>query len=297
MTCRLGRADTDGWNHDQADVRNAADKVQVGGWTQLTASYEDTPGLIPLYVNGTLAATGHHAKANTWNATGPWFSAATSTRTTRMLCSPPPSVPPPDHPSAFRPSPSAVWAAAVAIRSLRMPDPMRRVITPAYHLFMGPLKPNVIDLIVALLCFAAAFALMAKVLLPRIGKVLVAREAAIDGVLASCEDTQLEAQRVLAVYQAELAAARHEASRIRQTALEEGAALLAEVRAEGVRAREELVAASAVQLQADRVVAEAELREDVLGLATELAGRILGEPLTDARRNRAVADAFFAEVE
>ncbi|WP_331728235.1 hypothetical protein [Streptomyces sp. NBC_00158] len=162
---------------------------------------------------------------------------------------------------------------------------------------MGPLKPNLIDLLVALLCFTAVFAVMAKVLLPRIGKALMAREDAIGGVMERCEDRRLEAQYVLGVYQAELAAARRDASRIRQTALEEGAALLAAVRAEGVRAREELAAASAVQLEADRVVAEAELREDVLGLATELAGRILGEPLTDADRNRSVAEAFFAEVD
>ncbi|WP_042804608.1 ATP synthase F0 subunit B [Streptomyces sp. C] len=162
---------------------------------------------------------------------------------------------------------------------------------------MGPLKPNLMDLLVALLCFTAVFAVMAKVLLPRIGKVLEARDAATEGVLARCEDTHLEAQHVRAVYQAELTAARHEAARIRQTALEEGAALLASVRAEGQRAREELIAASAVQLAADRVVAEAELREDVLGLATELAGRILGEPLTDTDRNRSVADAFFAEAD
>ncbi|AZM93769.1 hypothetical protein D1J60_35170 (plasmid) [Streptomyces sp. W1SF4] len=67
----LGRADTDGWNYDQATIRNGAAKVQVGVWTQLTATYDDTTGLIALYVNGTLAATGHHAKANAWNATGP----------------------------------------------------------------------------------------------------------------------------------------------------------------------------------------------------------------------------------
>lgn len=162
---------------------------------------------------------------------------------------------------------------------------------------MGPLKPNLMDLLFALLCFAVVFALMAKVLLPRIGKALEARAAATEGVLERCEDMHRDAQLVLALCEAELSAARHEASRIRQAALEEGAALVAAVRAEGQRACGELVAASAVQIEADRVVAEAELREDVLGLATELAGRILREPLTEADRNRSVADAFFAEVD
>ncbi|MFE3992099.1 hypothetical protein ACFXPW_10515 [Streptomyces goshikiensis] len=58
-----------------------------------------------------------------------------------------------------------------------------------------------------------------------------------------------------------------------------------------------MVAAATVQLEADRVIAEAELREDVLGLATELAGRIMGEPLTDPDRARAVAEEFFAGTE
>ncbi|MFD8978422.1 ricin-type beta-trefoil lectin domain protein [Streptomyces sp. NPDC059564] len=67
----LGRQDADGWNYDQAGIRNGAAKVQAGVWTQLTATYDDTTGAIALYVNGTLAGTGHHAKANAWNANGP----------------------------------------------------------------------------------------------------------------------------------------------------------------------------------------------------------------------------------
>lgn len=94
-----------------------------------------------------------------------------------------------------------------------------------------------------------------------------------------------------------MSAARHEASQIRQAAHEEGVTLLAAVRAEGQRLREELVAVATVQLGADRVIAEAELREDVLGLATELAGRIIGEPLTDIDRARTIADEFFANAE
>ncbi|MFI8277351.1 hypothetical protein ACIGBH_21030 [Streptomyces sp. NPDC085929] len=162
---------------------------------------------------------------------------------------------------------------------------------------MGPLKPNLIELIVGLICFAAVFAIMAKILLPRIEKTLAERESATEGTLERAEEAQLEAQRIHAQYLAELSAARHEAGRIRQAAHEEGVAILAQVRAEGHRVREELVAAAAVQLAADRVLAEAELREDVLGLARELAGRIVGEPFSDLDRARAIADEYFAEVD
>ncbi|MFJ7588211.1 ricin-type beta-trefoil lectin domain protein [Streptomyces sp. NPDC097617] len=63
--------DDDNWTYDQTITMNAAAKAQTGVWTQLTATYDATTGLIALYVNGTLAGTGHHAKTNTWNATGP----------------------------------------------------------------------------------------------------------------------------------------------------------------------------------------------------------------------------------
>ncbi|MBT2453069.1 ricin-type beta-trefoil lectin domain protein [Streptomyces sp. ISL-43] len=67
----MSKRDDDGWDYDQTTVTNDAAKVRTGEWTQLTATYDDTTGLIALYVNGTLAGTGHHPKANAWKATGP----------------------------------------------------------------------------------------------------------------------------------------------------------------------------------------------------------------------------------
>ncbi|MBT2451828.1 ricin-type beta-trefoil lectin domain protein [Streptomyces sp. ISL-43] len=67
----MSKKDDDGWDYDQTTVMNDAAKVRINEWTQLTATYDDTTGLIALYVNGTLAGTGHHPKANAWKATGP----------------------------------------------------------------------------------------------------------------------------------------------------------------------------------------------------------------------------------
>ncbi|MEU7055415.1 F0F1 ATP synthase subunit B [Streptomyces sp. NPDC046197] len=162
---------------------------------------------------------------------------------------------------------------------------------------MGPLNPPRPELIVGLICFFSVVGVFAKLLVPRIQKTLTEREDAIEGTIGRAEAIHDEARRIYAEYQAELSAARHEAAQVRQTAKEEGAALLATLRAEGQKQREHLVAAAKTQLEADRIIAEAELREDVFTLATELAGRIVGEPLNDLPRARVIADDFFTKVD
>ncbi|MGW5852525.1 LamG-like jellyroll fold domain-containing protein [Streptomyces sp. NPDC055254] len=66
----MSKRDDNGWDYDQTTAMNDAAKVRINDWTQLTATYDAQTGLIALYVNGTLAGTGHHAKNNAWNATG-----------------------------------------------------------------------------------------------------------------------------------------------------------------------------------------------------------------------------------
>ncbi|MFJ4767745.1 hypothetical protein ACIP88_01340 [Streptomyces uncialis] len=162
---------------------------------------------------------------------------------------------------------------------------------------MGPLTPELLDLIIALISFLTVFTIFARVLLPRIGKVLKERDEAIDGMTARAADIEEEARRVRDQYRADLSTARQEAARLRQTAAEEGASLLAVLREEGQKERERAVASARTQLAADRIIAEAELREATFALALELAGRIVGETLDDLPNARAVADDFFAELD
>ncbi|GAA2278308.1 F0F1 ATP synthase subunit B [Kitasatospora cystarginea] len=159
------------------------------------------------------------------------------------------------------------------------------------------MRPDTAELVLGLVLFFLIFGILGMAVLPRIEKTLVERDDAIDGGMERAETARAEAQRIYEEYQAELQAARHEASRLRQEAAEEGAALLAAIRAEGQQQRDRMVAEAKVQLAADRVIAEAELREDVIAVATELAGRLVGEPLADLPSTRAVADAFFAEAD
>ena len=161
----------------------------------------------------------------------------------------------------------------------------------------NPLVPAGPELLIGTIAFAIVFFFFWKKLLPNINKVLEERRAAIEGGIEEADAMKVEAQGVLEQYKAQLAEARHEAARLRQEAQEQGAALIAEMRTEGQRQREEIVAAGHAQIEADRKAAAQTLRQDVGRLATELAGKLVGESLEDHARQSRVIDRFLDELE
>ncbi|MFD8996975.1 F0F1 ATP synthase subunit B [Streptomyces abikoensis] len=161
----------------------------------------------------------------------------------------------------------------------------------------NPLLPPIPELVIGLIAFLIVFLFLAKKLIPNINKVLDERRAAIEGGMEKAEAAQAEAQQVLEDYRAQLADARHEAARLRQEAQEQGVALIAEMRSEGQRQREEIIAAGHAQVEADRKSAAAALRQDVGQLAIDLAGRVVGESLTDAGRQSRTIDRFLDSLE
>ncbi|MBZ4318834.1 F0F1 ATP synthase subunit B [Streptomyces huiliensis] len=161
---------------------------------------------------------------------------------------------------------------------------------------IGPLKPDVAPLVLGLVLFFLVFAVIAKGILPRINKVLTEREKATEGRFGEAEEIRAEAERVHAEYQELLAGARHEAARLRQESVEQGNAIIAELRAEGQRQRDEIIAAGHTMIDAERTMAEAQLREQVGALATELAGRIVGESVETYARESGIVDRFLEEL-
>ncbi|WP_328968502.1 F0F1 ATP synthase subunit B [Streptomyces sp. NBC_00239] len=161
----------------------------------------------------------------------------------------------------------------------------------------NPLLPPGPELLIGTIAFAIVFFFFWKKLLPTINKVLEERREAIEGGIEKAEAAQTEAQSVLEQYKAQLAEARHEAARLRQEALEQGTALKEELRAEGQRQREEIIAAGHAQIEADRKAASQALRQDVGKLATDLAGKLVGESLEDHARQSRTIDRFLDELE
>jgi F-type H+-transporting ATPase subunit b len=160
-----------------------------------------------------------------------------------------------------------------------------------------PLIPAVPELIIGAVAFLIVFAVLGKVLMPRIQQTLAARTDAIEGGIQRAEEMQHEAERALAEYRQQLAEARQEAGRLREKAREEGAQIIAELREQGDAERRRLVEAAHAQIEADRQAAVNSLRAEVGTMAVELASRVVGESLENEARQRRIVERFLADLE
>jgi len=159
-----------------------------------------------------------------------------------------------------------------------------------------PIWPAGAELVLGTVCFVVVFAILGKLLLPRITKLLNEREDAIQGGINRADEAQAEAQAVLQQYRAQLDDARHEASRIREEAHEQGAQIIARC-ASGRGRGAAVTTPPQSQIEADRQQALVSLQDEVGSLATELASRIVGESLTDTARQSRMVDRFLDEIE
>jgi F-type H+-transporting ATPase subunit b len=160
-----------------------------------------------------------------------------------------------------------------------------------------PLLPSWPEFIIGTILFVLVFGAFAKVLLPRIQPILAARTEAIEGGLDRAGEAQKEAQALLDQYRQQLAEARHEASRLREEAREQGAQIIAEMREQAQAEARRVTEAAQAQIQAERQQALNALRTEVGTLATELASRIVGESLADTARQGRMVDRFLDELE
>lgn len=166
------------------------------------------------------------------------------------------------------------------------------------ELDLGPLLPtHFSELIVGFVLMVLVFLVMWKAVVPAFEKMYEERRDAIQGGMDQAEKTQEEAQAALAEYRAQLAEARTEAARIREDAKNQGAQIIAEMREQAHAEAERIIATTSKQMEAERKQAMGELRDEVGGLATSLAGRIVGESLDDDERARRTVERFLADLE
>jgi F-type H+-transporting ATPase subunit b len=167
------------------------------------------------------------------------------------------------------------------------------VVTPP----SDPLIPEWPELIIGAIAFLIVFAVLGRVLLPRIQKTLAERTDAIEGGIHRAEEAQAEAERVLQQYRQQLAEARQEASRLREQAQEQGAQIIADMREVAQTEARRIIDAAHTQIETERMLALQALRTDVGAMAVDLAGRVVGESLEDVARQHRIVERFIEDLE
>ncbi len=161
----------------------------------------------------------------------------------------------------------------------------------------NPLLPAWYDLVWSALWFVVILAVVWFYALPRFTKMLDERSAAIEGNIAKADEAQKQAEAALEEYTRQLTEAHTEAGTIRETAREDGKKIVAEAKETAVAEAARLTAAAHSQIEAERQTAFVSLRNEVGGLALDLAGGVVGETLSDDARATAVVDRFLADLE
>ncbi len=161
----------------------------------------------------------------------------------------------------------------------------------------NPLLPAIYDIVWSIIPFAIVLFLFWRIVLPRMQETLDARAEKIEGGIALAESAQKEAADALEKYNVLLAEARAAASDIKEKARAEGSIILAELKDQASADAAAITAKAQQQIEAERLAAIQSLRSEVGQLALDLAGRVIGEQVKDAKSSSAVVDRFLAEIE
>jgi F-type H+-transporting ATPase subunit b len=160
-----------------------------------------------------------------------------------------------------------------------------------------PLLPHPAEMIVGLIAFGILYWVYKSKVVPRMEQLYEERAAAIEGGMRQAEDAQAEARAALEKYNAQLAEARTEANEIRESAREQGASIVAEMREQAQAEANRITESAKRQIEAERQQAVVQLRQEVGTLSTTLASKIVGESLEDEVRQKGIVDRFLAELE
>lgn len=170
------------------------------------------------------------------------------------------------------------------------------IMTPMLDL--GPLLPHHLsEIIMGLVLMVVVWLVMRARVVPMFEQMYAERADQIQGGMERASKAQAEAEAALAEYRAQLDGAREEAAKIREDAKAQAAQIIAEHRQKATDEAARLVDQARGQIDAERQQAAQQLKQQVGGLATTLAGRIVGQQLDNDQVARNTVDQFIAELE
>ena len=160
-----------------------------------------------------------------------------------------------------------------------------------------PILPHTGELVFGTILFLIFLAIVITKVVPKMETAYTERVEAIEGDMGRAEKALAEAEELKRQYQSHLEDARTEANRLREQGREDGAAIVAEMRASATAEAQRIIEAAHRQVDVERATAMAQLKGEVGRISTDLASRIVGESLQDEARQKGIVERFLSELE
>ena len=185
-------------------------------------------------------------------------------------------------------------AAAIAAGAVALAAPSLALAEENSDLGIGILIPNMSEFIPALIAFLVIWVVLAKFAWPMIVGMLDKRQETIKNNLDEAEAAKIEAQRSLEEYNKQLAEARREAAGIVDEARRAGEQVKADITAQAQAQADEMIAKAKKSIEKEKQAAIADLQSSVADLSVAVAGRFIGEGLSDADQRKLI-EKYVAE--
>src|ERR687892_2129066 len=153
-------------------------------------------------------------------------------------------------------------------------------------------SPDVGLMIWTLVAFGATLYLLNKLAFPRIAEALDRRRRAIEESIDHAERTKREADELLDEYRARLREAREQAEEITVRARKAADALADDAKADATKQREELLAATRRDIEAETRRALDEIRKEVANLTVIATEKVTRKSLTPDDHRRLIQEAL-----
>jgi len=157
------------------------------------------------------------------------------------------------------------------------------------------LIPDLRELGAAIVAFAIVFFFIWKYAVPAFNEMIETRQKAIKADLEAAEAEKEQAASLRADYEASIAGARNEATKIVEDARQAGESARADIVARAETEAEELKARAGQELEAERDRAVVAMRREVAGLSIDVAEKLVGRNL-DRTSQQALVDQFIDEL-
>jgi F-type H+-transporting ATPase subunit b len=158
----------------------------------------------------------------------------------------------------------------------------------------NPLIPNLLEFIPMLIGFLLLLLILGKFGWPVILGMLDKRVTTIKESLESAENAKIEGERLLEEYRAQLADAKKQAAQIIADAKQSGEAIKADLATQAQSEAESIIAKARAATEAEKKAAIAGLQSSVADLSVLVAGRIIGQGLSEAD-HRKIIEHYLSE--